>query len=549
MIQNLANRIYTLALWVVKIIGALLLCFSTTSALFLTCYAEDMTTQLVLTKWDNLLLSLLGTGLLFLGISLVWKYISRNPVKRNRILLCVVCGWYIMAGIILVLFSKTVPAADCMSVYAAAEQLAAGNTGVIHPTDSYLSYYPQQMGLVAYFEIIIRLWKLLPIDLPAYHILKCINIGWACLIILFQSKTVRLLFHRNEDASETAVTAYLMLAFFNLPMLMYTSFVYGEIPSFALFSIGLWALLKLLGFSSECSKDPETSNRKQTGRHLVCFALLSILCFAGSMALRKNTLILMIAVILVTVLEALRRTRPTLVLLTICYLLAATAVLPAITSYYEHRAGNKLLSGVPPMSYFAMGMQESSRANGWYNGFNFYTYQDTGMDTQATNELSRQAIQERLAYFRENPSYAAGFYHNKFLSQWCDGTYASRQATLATFGGRREFFNQIYEGKYSSFYIAFGNFYQNLLYLGSAAFCICSIRSGRSKKGSQLCFSQLPAYLCLIGVIGGFLFHMIWEANARYILPYSLLLMPYAAWGISQAIRYVFSRKTQPTAD
>ena len=171
------------------------------------------------------------------------------------------------------------------------------------------------------------------------------------------------------------------------------------------------------------------------------------------------------------------------------------------------------------------------------------------MDTQATNELSKQAIQERLAYFRENPSYAAGFYHNKFLSQWCDGTYASRQATLATFGGRREFFNQIYEGKYSSFYIAYGNFYQNLLYLGSAAFCICSIRSGRSKKGSQLCFSQLPAYLCLIGVIGGFLFHMIWEANARYILPYSLLLMPYAAWGISQAIRYVFSRKTQPTAD
>ena len=189
------------------------------------------------------------------------------------------------------------------------------------------------------------------------------------------------------------------------------------------------------------------------------------------------------------------------------------------------------------MSYFAMGMQESSRAEGWYNGFNFNTYQETGMDTEATNEISRQAIQERLTYFRQNPGYTVKFYWKKFLSQWCDGTYASRQATLATFGGRREFFVQLYEGEYSSYYIAFCNLFQNLLYLGSAAFVISALVSGRDKKRSQPYFSQLPVYLCLIGVIGGFLFHMIWEANARYILPYSLLLMPYAARGISRALQ------------
>ena len=532
MIQTITDRICHLALWVVKIAGTLLACLFAVSAFFLTCYAQNMETQQVLTKCDNLFLTIIGIAVLLFAVFLIRKWVSHNPEKRNRILLCLVLGWYVLAGIVLVLFSKTAPAADSFSVYSAAEQLAAGNTDVIHATDSYLSYYPQQMGLVAYYELLIRLWNLLPVSLPAYHILKCINIGWACLIILFQAKTVRLLFHE-----ENTVTAYLMLVLYNPPMLMYTSFVYGEIPSFALFSIGLWALLKLLSAPST----------KQPGP--ICLALLSILSFAGSMALRKNTLILMIAVILVTAPEALRRGQKKLVLLTICYLLAATAVLPAITSYYEYRSGNELLSGVPPMSYFAMGMQEASRAEGWYNGFNFNTYRDTGMDTQVTNELSKQAIQERLTYFKQNPGYAVNFYWNKFLSQWCDGTYASRQATLATFGGRREFFIRVYEGEYSSYYIGFCNIVQNLLYLGSAAFCISSVTASKRKKGSRPYFSQLPVYLCLIGVIGGFLFHMIWEANARYILPYSLLLMPYAAWGISRGMECIsaFLQRIRPS--
>ena len=59
------NIINSLALYIVKSFGTLLICLLAINALFLTCYAEDMTTQLVLTKWDNLLLSLLGTGFYF----------------------------------------------------------------------------------------------------------------------------------------------------------------------------------------------------------------------------------------------------------------------------------------------------------------------------------------------------------------------------------------------------------------------------------------------------------------------------------------------------
>ena len=35
-----------------------------------------------------------------------------------------------------------------------------------------------------------------------------------------------------------------------------------------------------------------------------------------------------------------------------------------------------------------------------------------------------------------------------------------------------------------------------------------------------------------VGIFGGFLFHMLWEANSRYILTYACMLIPYAASGL-----------------
>ena len=514
MVQDTINaKIYTFALRFIKILTVLLTGGLFLSSFLFTCYAEDMTSQTVLRKWDNILAGALGLA----GAAGLFRLICRwgmgNPEKRKKILLWAVLAWCAAAGLILVVFGKTVPAADSMSVYSIAEVLAAGNMEVIHPVDSYLSYYPQQIGLAAYYEGIIRLWNLLPGDIPAYHIIKCINIGWACLLTVSLYQAVHLMFDDNRTDF-----VFLILAGANLPFLFYTSFIYGEIPSFACFSLGLWALLRLLKGGPVIA-----SPRKLCG-----LAALSIASFTGSVMLRKNSLILIIAAVLVLLFQWLKSRRNSLLLTAVLCLACALAILPLTQKVYELRSGSTLSSGVPAMSYFAMGMQESSRGNGWYNAFNFDTYQENGMDSDAASAASRQAIAERLSYFREHPGYAVKFYGNKFLSQWADGTYACRQATLATFGGRTSFFQQVYEGRYSTFLISYCNLYQNVLYAGAFLFCISAL-----KRKTRFSFRGLPLYLCLIGVLGGFLFHMVWEANSRYIFPYGLLLLPYAAWGIS----------------
>lgn len=529
------QTVYTFSLRSVKILLLFLTGMLFISGLLFTCYSLDMETQLVLFQWDNLLITLPGTALLGAVIYAVIQVSGNTLPAVRRLLRLVVLCWCMIFGIILILFSKSVPTSDSYSVYQIACQLAAGDTSVIHPTQSYLSYYPQQTGLVAFLEPLIRIWNLFPFHMPAYHFIKLIYLLAGCVIIFFQEQTVHLLW---KDAKADCL--YLVLAGLNFPLLIYMSFIYGEIPSFAAISVGFYLLTRLLtDENSQAPQAPETtlSNRYFAAYHRILTAAGSLFFFTLSVMLRKNSLIFIIAAVIVMALRGFSRRRPAMILLAALCMACSLAILPCIQKFYEYRSGSTISSGVPAISYFAMGMQESSRADGWYNGFNFDTYQNAGMNTEAAVAVSREAIRKRLAHFQENPGYAVRFYMNKYLSQWVDGTYACRQATMATFGGRKPFFVSLYEGNGSKYLIFYCNLYQNILYLGTFWFCLASFRQGR--KPTPACSAEysynaeLPAYLGLIGMLGGFLFHMLWEANARYIFPYGLAMLPCCARGLS----------------
>lgn len=323
---------------------------------------------------------------------------------------------------------------------------------------------------------------------------------------------------------------YLLLAGLDLPFLMYTSFVYGEIPSFAFVSAGLYQTLRFL----------EADSRSLRWRSM----LYSIVCLSAAVVLRKNNLIFVIAVLIVAFLQFLKDRMPLRLLFVLICAVCTSLSLPGIQKVYELRAGNYLRSGVPAAAYVAMGMQDfpETRCSGWYNGFNFEVYQNASLDAEAASEISREVIRERIQYFKKNPGYAARFYCKKELSQWADGTYASRQATLAVFGGRSSFFHSLYKGKLSRLFIEYGNLYQAVLYLGLLAFCIFQCREhwgrGREEGGKD---TDLPLWIGLIGVFGGFLFHTAWEANSRYIFLYSLAMLPYSAWGNHRLLEMVWN--------
>ena len=516
--KKLSTGLYRLSCNFIQILSLAFTGLLFVAGFLFTCYADNMTTQQVWTRADNPLLHILGAGIFLALLFLCCRLICRNPQRNKKILLVGIFGWILLLGALLILFGRTAPAADAWSVYSAAESLAAGDISVIHPTDSYLSYYPQQVGLMAFFEILVKIWNLLPISMEAYHFIKCLYVVLTCVIVFYQYKIVHLLW--GDDRTDCI---YLILAGCNLPMIMYTSFVYGEIPSFAALSAGLYYLLKLLK-KIVPDNNPKSADTPAT-KWFVCQGILSLLGLTLAVMLRKNSLVVIIAVVLVVLLEWCFSRKHLLLVYTALCLILSLSILPITQKVYEVRSGNTLKSGVPAMSYFAMGMQESSRANGWYNGYNFNTYQETGMDTELTVALSKEAIAERQSYFKAHPGYAGSFYLGKFLSQWADGTYASRQATLATLGPRHPVAEEFYTGKFTGAYIGFCNIYQTIMYLGCFAGILIMVINRRHGK--------LFLWIGLISAFGGFLFHMIWEANSRYIFLYGLMLLPYAARGLA----------------
>lgn len=619
--RSCCNIIYRLGLNIVMLLTLLLSMLLFTGSFLTTCYADNMETQQVLLRPDNPLWNLLelaGFGLLFCGCLYLYEKIGE---KFRRGLLVFTLTFVFGLGILLILFGRTVPAADALSVYNAAAEWILGNTDIIHPTVSYLSYYPQQIGLMAFLELLLRIWNLTGLSVPAWHFIKLVYVCLLCGAVRFQYLSLQYLWPENYKKISCC---YLVLVCCNLPMIMYSSFVYGEIPSFAALSVGCYLLLRLLGGVSPGGSyrnnvSPDSSYRDNVSRNnahsvtaydyvprmlrqILFTGFGSILFLTLSVMLRKNSLIPVIAVLLVLLFEALRpgrngKMRLGLLIMAVCLAVTSVGILPLVQKFYEKKAGNTLSSGVTAMSYLAMGMQEASRGCGWYNGFNIDTYDTAGMDTALANEISRLAIDERLAYFREHPGYTADFYLHKHLSQWADGTYASRQATLATYGGRSAFFKEVYEGSLSGGYIEWCNAWQNVLYLGVLVFCIDSLKKRRKSKvvghmadqtaghtagctadhmADQLDADQLGAdrhgvdrhgtdrlgadwhganqlgadrhgadwhgadrlyiYVGLIAVLGGFLFHTFWEANSRYIFSYSLLLMPYCGAGVYTGI-------------
>ncbi len=567
--RSCCNIIYRLGLNIVMLLTLLLSMLLFAGSFLTTCYADNMETQQVLLRPDNPLWNLLelaGFGLLFCGCLYLYEKIGE---KFRRGLLVFTLTFVFGLGILLILFGRTVPAADALSVYNAAAEWILGNTDIIHPTVSYLSYYPQQIGLMAFLELLLRIWNLTGLSVPAWHFIKLVYVCLLCGAIWFQYLSLQYLWPENYKKISCC---YLVLVCCNLPMIMYSSFVYGEIPSFAALSVGCYLLLRLLGSISPGGSYRDNVSRNNAPsvtaydyvprmlRQILFTGFGSILFLTLSVMLRKNSLIPVIAVLLVLLFEALRpgrngKMRLGLLIMAVCLAVTSVGILPLVQKCYEKKAGNTLSSGVTAMSYLAMGMQEASRGCGWYNGFNIDTYDTAGMDTAIANEISRLAIDERLTYFREHPGYTADFYLHKHLSQWADGTYASRQATLATYGGRSAFFKEVYEGSLSGGYIEWCNAWQNVLYLGVLVFCVDSLKKRRKSKvvghmadqtagqhgadrlgADRLGADRLYIYVGLIAVLGGFLFHTFWEANSRYIFSYSLLLMPYCGAGVYTGI-------------
>lgn len=475
-------------------VGALLLCGAmllllAVQSVVMTCAVDTAEHTRFLA--DSPLLHLVWIALLLAAL-VAYQYFRPHLPQRGVL---IVVGAAFLFAVWWIFSAQIVPASDQARLLDVAVQLREGNAAAFMP-GGYLYWYPNQYGMVLLCYVLqgvfgtqtfLAAQVLNCLCLPVIFLsLRCICIG------LFASR-------RAADASTLAAVAF-------VPLTFYATLVYGTLPGLAL---ALAGLALLYGYFAHGGK---------------WRAPLGGLCMAFAVMCKNNYLIFLVGYVLLLLLDALLRKKAA------SLLWAAVAVVLALWSgtltdnmmYALSRTPRA--DGVPAAAWVAMGLQESDAAPGWYNGYNLWLYEQNGGDGQAAAQQASENIRERLDSMRENPAYALDFFNKKIGSQWQEPTFESvnvQQTRESAIEQGRIVRSVLTEGallnRALTFYL---NIFITLAYVG-ALLCVLLRRDDVFALG------------LLIIALGGFLFHIAWEAKSQYVFVYLVLLLPYAVMGWS----------------
>jgi len=507
--MKLTAKIYTLAEKTVLLCGMIIFAFLSYIAFR---YSIDITNMSII--YDSFIMNSAFVLAVFILLGVLYFLIKRFPVWGKRILLILVCIW---CGVICYLWitgAKNSPQGDQYCVYTLAVWSSVNDLKAVVPVDSYLSLYPHQAGIILIYEALIRLFSIKS-DLPFQYM----NIFYVLLMVVSGYKITEKLFHNLRTT-----LCFLLLSALCFPFLLYTPFVYGDVPSIGLVFFCGWMLLELI---QHLGKLP----------YMFCFGIPALFSIALAILYRKNSMIFAVACIIVLFTCFLKTHRISLLIMAFVLFVVSSSAIPAAEAFYEHRAENTMGAGVSSFAFVAMGMQEGGAACGWWNGFNSDTYMNANYDSAAEITVSKASIAASIATFKKDPSYFKDFYFNKIVTQWTDPNYSGFYALQNNNGYRSSFAESLFTGTLHDTVMETMDCYQFLIYFFTLLYCIQNL-FGKKKRGDN----TLAGEIFLVTVIGGFLFTIIWEANSRYTLPYLVMMIPFAASGLAEVQSFISMR-------
>lgn len=498
------DRLYRAANLVVKIFGCCIFAGLIWYAMRYTEFIMPGEAEKPLITRDSELKNAAALLVSVLLLALLYQVQKRtNQTVQRRISMAAVAAAMLWIGFLSfwwICSADRMPVGDQAFVYGAASYFREGNY-YFFGEGGYLEMYPYQLGLVALIELLFVFVG--PYNYFAFEVISALM---AVGIVYFGYHIVKLI-----TDNRMAEIFYCLSIMCCVPLVLYTSWVYGDIPSI---------FFSLLAF--DCLLRYEASSRK---RWLAGMALATTL----AVLVRQNSLLFVVALVLAGIVHLLKKKD---IKLCACILLCALLpqmVFGGISQMYEIRSGEKVLDGIPKATWVAMGLQKNWRGNGWYNNYCKEVYYGTGCDPELTEQIAKQEIRSQLTYMRDNPSYTVDFFKEKILSQWNQPLYQSVYFNTEYSEKNPPAENSIADSltKWNfSRVLAFSDRIQFMVFVGMLCYFVLCVKKD----------SNILHHIMAITMIGGFLFSIIWEAKARYILPYFVMMFPFAAAGYWQIV-------------
>jgi len=448
---------------------------------------------------DNVFLNVI---MLVLYIAVIYLFYKCSDVLSTRLLELLLFAGMGFFGLAFIGSTKLAPPvySDSYILVKAAMDAAEG---VFYSMESYFARFPFQLGYVLYAELFFRVVFLIPGLPEGYYMLalQCVNLLWLMGAYYALLRITRLLW---ED--ERVYRLSMLLMFFALSPLMSCTFLYGNIPAFACGTGALWMFLEYM-----------KSDR-------LMYVPLCILALSAAVALKLNLLIFLVAIGGTWAVKLLRRFS---LRSCICLVLSVACVLTISKlpqGFYERRSGYDFGEGIPMTAWLAMGLSEGHAAAGWYKEDNTVeAFKAFDGDVEKTGEHAKQVIGERAVNFLHNPSYAVAFFSEKLRSQWNEPSYDSLwlNQVFLSFSGKGTFYSLLCD-KGESLTLSFMNQHQQIVFIGAALGMLALLKK-----------RDITSVILPLIILGGFMYHLLFEAKSQYALPYFILMMPLAASGLA----------------
>lgn len=396
--------------------------------------------------------------------------------------------------------AKTDIIGDQRSLYYLARELLEGE--LTETERIYLQMYPHQAGMVLLMEAVLLIAG------GNYMAFKYVNVLGMVGCVIAGYLLIKELTDRKEDTGKAKIF-YLLLMLGCLPLYIYCSFTYNDIIAL---TFGMAACVAFLRFL-------KTGGRRAWIGMTVCITIAVIL--------RSNFYILLLAFLCIWCIADLsaKRWKRLAYILPLLLCLLVCKKIPLKVS--EMQGNVTLEKGMPFSLWIAMGMQEGDREAGWWNDYSEDTYmaaleQDEVYASEIADETAKNSIRNSIRVFRENPGYALDFYRRKIFSQWNEPSYECYFYTNSREEERSALGDDLYKGNRRLATDKYINGYQSFIFLGAILFMLGGVFQKR----------RITQYILFVAILGGFLFHILWEAKSRYILPYFILMIPMAAAGL-----------------
>lgn len=470
--------------------------FNTFNSLFRTTYFEpykDMETAKY--RWDNPFLILLISGILFFAVYLIGRTKQFDSFTHYLPVAVFFSG---LISTFIVLNVQGIAICDGMTLSDIAIEFMKNNYDSLSE-GGYLFNYSFQAGMVALLEIIYRIF-----GIENYLVFQMINVISIMIFIWMLGKITDELF---EEKSISRIEAVLSMGM--LPLFLFSTFVYGDIIGWAFGVSAIYFVIKYL----------------KTNRWQFVFAASVVLSIG--IVVKSNINILLVASVIAILLNAVSKKKFSLLVWIGVMLIVSQIGVLMVQGVYTHRAGlSEYPKGIPKVAWVAMSFQETDEggyACGWYNGYNWNVYKENDYDRARTTQVCVESLKQSLGKLAHEQKYALNFVYKKFTSQWNAPTFqamisnewSTRHTDKATSLAHYFIFKRGHDILYEMM-----NSYHFLLFFCTSVYFL--LHRGK--------WSLSKAYFAL-NIFGGFLFHMIWEAQSRYVLGYFVLMLPFAACG------------------